>query len=115
MTHREFTADTVFQNQVHVHRLQLGQGIHPGQFDQPGMADAKAGIGCVNVLQVERAGLLANEPERVAGNLIGAVRDSLNLDRTDRDGNDLGRFGGTGACCFGSLVGDLHLTGRCGR
>ena len=98
MPYRYFTADTVIQNQVHVHRLQLGQGIDPGQFDQPGMADAKAGIGCINVLQVEWAGLLANEPEWVAGNLIGTVRDSLNLDRADRDGNDLDRCG-----CAGSV------------
>ena len=56
---------------MHVHRLQLGQGIHSGQFDQHGMCEAKAGIFRENVLRIKRAGLLADKPERVAGNLIG--------------------------------------------
>ena len=76
----KFPTDTVVDDQMHVHRLQLGQGINSGQFDQLDMCEAKAGVLCKNVLLVKRAGLLANNPERVARYLICLVRHSLNLD-----------------------------------
>ena len=74
------SAYTVFEYQMHVHWLQFGQGINSGQLYQPGMCDTEAGIFCVDVLQIKRAGYLAYESERIARDLVCIVRHSLNLD-----------------------------------
>lgn len=89
---------------MHIYRLQLGQGIHSGQFDQLGVRDAKAGILRKDVLRIQRAGLLADKPERVTGYLIGCIRHSLNLDCADRNGDDRNGCGRAYACRFGSLA-----------
>ena len=45
----EISADgacAVFQHQVHIHRLEFGEGVDAGQFEQSGMGEAEGGAVC---------------------------------------------------------------------
>jgi hypothetical protein len=93
MSNGEFLAYAVLKIQVHVHRLQLRQGVDSGQFNQQGMSEPKTGVFSEDVLLIQRTGFLTDYPERVARNLIRGVGDPLNLDCAVRYGDDLGGRG----------------------